>query len=372
MTLLGRPLEILLVLLTLGFPAAALWFWRRVRGPRAARIAQRAGLLVGAQLAAVLTTAVGLNHIGYFYGSWSDLFRGQLTGVKITAVSTNGGHSGRTDVSPASAGRLSVKPTRRLPGSTRLWARRGRWEAVDLRGAASGLAVRTEVYLPPKYFRPAYRHTRFAGVEVLAGPPRKSPPASYLSSVRHLVDTHQSHPTVVIVVHPAPTSPREAMCGDLPTGPQRETLFARDVPIQIAHAYRVQPTGWGIAGQGSGGYCAVKLAMLHPRVFSAAASLDGYFSPPVRRGSTDPWSGSQVLRDLSDLNWRLLHMPAPPISVLLTSTKASTGAADSAFAKRVGPPMTVRTSAEAPGTARGLATSTSWLTGQLHPGRLQP
>jgi S-formylglutathione hydrolase FrmB len=78
-------------------------------------------------------------------------------------------------------------------------------------------------------------------------------------------------------------------------------------------------------GDSTGGYCALKLAMRHPRVFTAAASLSGYYRAPV-----DPTTGSLFgrggpaaarLARANDLFWRLRHLPHPPVSLLVTSSR---------------------------------------------------
>ena len=73
MALLGRPLLVLLSLLAVGLPTATYLLWSRLRGPRATRIASRILLLVSGQLAAVMLVGAAVNHVGFYYNSWSEL-----------------------------------------------------------------------------------------------------------------------------------------------------------------------------------------------------------------------------------------------------------------------------------------------------------
>jgi S-formylglutathione hydrolase FrmB len=106
------------------------------------------------------------------------------------------------------------------------------------------------------------------------------------------------------------------------------------VPLAIAGSYRVQSRGWGAIGDSTGGYCAAKLAMLHSDVFSAAVTLSGYFHT-LRDGTTgDLWGGSRVLWNVNNLEWRLRHIPPPPVSLLVTTAKDEAGSSGYADSRR--------------------------------------
>ncbi|MGI8761109.1 MAG: alpha/beta hydrolase [Jatrophihabitantaceae bacterium] len=381
MSLLGTQLLIVLIVLAVGLPLAALVLWSRVRGPRVVRGVQRAALLVTCQLVAVLLVAVALNDYGSFYSSWYDVFHGSPQGVRISASGPVSGQPGRTraDLSPASAGRITALPD--PPYATRAqWPARGRLESVVIKGAASGLAEHAFVYLPPQYFQASYAHASFPGIEVLSGYPGAD---GYLvhglnfpTVLQHLIAAHRAQPSVLVMLRPSVTYPRDTECTNVPAGPQAETFFASDLPAQIAHDYRVLPTGWGAIGGSTGGYCAVKFAMTHTRVFYAAVSIQGYFYALRDNTTGDLWGGSPVLRQLNDLEWRLRHLPAPPISVLLTTTLDQKSSIDGypdteRFAALVTKPMTVRTIVRAHGGhdvatwALDVPEGLSWLSARL-------
>jgi enterochelin esterase-like enzyme len=137
----------------------------------------------------------------------------------------------------------------------------------------------------------------------------------------------------------------------------------------------VLPRGWGAIGGSTGGYCAVKFAMLHPDVCAAAVSIQGYFYALRDATTGDLWGGSTVVRNLNDLEWRLRTMVPPPISLLLVSSfdqLGDDGYRDTQrFAALVRSPMTVRTVIYPHGghniaTWRvGLPDELAWLIGRL-------
>ncbi len=327
MDLLGRPLVILLAGLALGLPAATYLLWSRVRGPRAVRAATRVVLLGLSQLTAVLLVAALLNDYGYFYGSWSELLGGSTNDGRV--VHARGRHQ-------AIAAREAVALTARssgdrvtpLPGaaaSPAQWSTKGRLESVTISGGRSGLSDHAFVYLPPQYYQPAWAHRTFPAVEVLTGYPGNDLSLVnrmyYPQVLQQLVAAHHARPMVLVMLRPTVVPPRDTECTDVPAGPQVETFLAQDVPVALRNSVRVSPVGWGAIGDSTGGYCAVKIAMTHSDVFSAAVSLSGYYHTLQDRTTGDLWGGSRVLRSLNDLEWRLQHQPPPPVSLLLTISR---------------------------------------------------
>jgi S-formylglutathione hydrolase FrmB len=240
------------------------------------------------------------------------------------------------------------------PGwSTRAqWASRGRVESVTITGVRSRLASHAFVYLPAEYFQAAYRQRAFPAAQVFTGFPGTDLnllkgldfPSKLLAEVR----AHRAKPTVLVMMRPSVSFPRDTECTDVPKGPQALTFFAQDVPLAIAGQYRVHSQGWGAIGDSTGGYCAAKLAMLHSDVFTAAVTLSGYFHTLRDNTTGDLWGGSRVLKNLNNLDWRLRHLPPPPVALLVTTAKdeaGSSGYADSRrfldLAHTAGPPLHV-------------------------------
>lgn len=350
MTLLGRPLLVTLGLIAVVLPVLGVLAWQRCRGPRAVRLIQRFGIVLSCQLAALLFVAAGANDYGYFFSSW-----GQLRGIVGQALSPGSQHFTvharhvATDPAPASAGTVRVLSDVGSTAASR-WPTYGRIESVTIVGASSGLRSHAFVYLPPQYFQPAYAHARFPAAEVMTGYPGDD--VALVRRLRYpdlqarLVRQHRARPMVLVMLRPSITFPRDTECTDVPTGPQALTFFASDLPAQVAHVYRVRAIGWGAMGDSTGGYCAAKIAMTHPLVFRAGVALSGYYFATHNPTTGDLWNGSTVVRHLNDLKWRLLHMPPPPVSLLIT-TSVSEGGADGyaealAFDRLVRPPLRVQ------------------------------
>ena len=99
--------------------------------------------------------------------------------------------------------------------------------------------------------------------------------------------------------------------------------FAKDLPDAVSAHYRVggKPRNWGIIGDSTGGYCALKLAVHHPGSYAAGAGLSPYYKAPTDRTTGDLFHGDKVLRDSADLRWYLRNRPAPDTSLLVTSSK---------------------------------------------------
>jgi hypothetical protein len=338
MRLTGAPLLVLLGGLVIGTPIATYALWSRL-GRGAGWFIGRVGLLVCCQLSAVLLVGAAVNDYGYFYTSWSELFGVATAAAGPSAAATpaarrTDGFGGEGGGAAPDVGHASTRPAMRVLGdlpwsSLATWQSKGRIMSVELAGVRSDLAEHAYVYLPPQYYRPAGRSQLFPGVEVMTGYPgheqslvtRMHYPDQALAAVR----AHRAQPMVLVMLRPSVTEPRDSECTDVPAGPQAMTFFSQDVPAAIESALRVRPTGWGIMGDSTGGYCATKIAMMRSDVFSAAVSFSGYYHALHDSTTGDLWGGSAVVRDLNDPLWRLHHLPEPPIGLFASIARGEGG-----------------------------------------------
>jgi len=330
MRLNGAGLLLFLGVLSVVIPVVTLVVWGLLPGPAPVRWGGRVALLLAGQLAAVTLVAAAANDYGYFYGSWTGLLRGvtaMVTGVQSDGPVVVTGMA-RPAVDGPAPGAVRVVPD---PGFSRPaeWRTRGRLETVYVQGPTSQLSAETHVYLPPEYFQPAYAGARFPVAEVLTGFPATSLqpvlklryPQALLQQLHH----HHARPMVLVMLRSDLGFSRDTECTDIPGGPQVETYLAQDLPWEVAHTYRVQPTGWGVVGDSTGGYCAAKIAMTYPYLFRAAVSMSGYFTALSDTATGSLWGGSQALRDLNSPQWRMGHLPAPPVSLLVTTSRDEGG-----------------------------------------------
>ncbi|MBO2460207.1 alpha/beta hydrolase [Actinomadura violacea] len=343
MQLTSTAFVVLVCLLAAAALAGTLWALPRITGRGLGPQAARGGLLAGCQLFITLALVTGMNAYFVFYNSWSDLF-GQLDGP----VAVHGARAGQGAWSggplPRTVSPLSVQQGLHDP------ARDGRLEQTTIHGARTGLQVQAFVYLPPQYFQPEFKDRRFPVALVLAGYP--GDPRGIIerqSMVKLAARDMRSgtiQPTVYVITRTMVAPPRDTECTDVPSGPQSLTFFAQDVPAALSATYRLTPgeQGWGVIGQSTGGYCAVKLAMMHSDRFVAGASLGGYLHAIKDPTTGELYGGSAQVRNDNDLIWRAGHLPSPPTSVLLASSKVEKGYRQAQqFIRLVKPPLRVDT-----------------------------
>lgn len=345
MPLLGKPLVILLGIAAIGLLIATAVFWNRLPGRAAARWTARTVLLVSGQVVTIALVLAVANNYGYFYTSWQQIVGSGSQAAPAVDLTVPG------DVAAAGADVGSLRQLRAPAFSTpETYARQGQLQMVAITGARSTIRQEAFVYLPPQYFQAAYAHRSFPAVEVMTGWPGQA-----LNLVRRLqyptmlagqIAAGTAQPMVLVMLSPALTGRRDTECTDVPNGPQALTFLAQDVPAAIDHTDRVLPTDWGAMGDSTGGYCATKMTMMHSDVFRAAVSLSGYYSALRDNTTHDLWGGSTLLRDQNNLEWRLRHLPAPPVAILGTSSHGEGGPEGwtdlTRFAALVKAPMTVQ------------------------------
>jgi S-formylglutathione hydrolase FrmB len=289
----------------------------------------RIGALLASQLLTLVAIGLAANNWGAFYSSWGDLLG---TDQNTAPVVINGSsvHPSGNGLAPGAGLRGSVdvagsKPVAlQLPGSA--GAGGGTVDQVTVHGAGTGLTVPGYVYLPPQYYQAAYARTSFPVVVVFTGYPGNATSLvtrmKYPTVAAQAIHKNEMQPTILVLLRPSVAMPRDTECVDVPNGPQAETFFTKDLRGAIASHYRAETgTGsWGVIGDSTGGYCALKMAMRHPEAFSAAASLSGYYKAAEDSTTGDLFGGSQQLRNENNLMWRLANLPHPKVSLLVTSS----------------------------------------------------
>ncbi|MFD4507458.1 alpha/beta hydrolase [Streptomyces sp. NPDC058457] len=294
------------------------WMWPRLARRDWRAVSGRVGLLLATQLVLFACLGIAVNQAFGFYASWADLL-GTETDQGVVVDHTAGGPPG----SPVQV--VSTSEVHGMGGSLPRTA--GQIQQVDIVGRTTHIATPAYVYLPPEYFQPQYRTRTFPVVVVLSGYPGTAralvDKLHYPRTEQHLVRAGRMRPTILVMLRPTVAPPRDTECVDVPRGPQTETFFARDLPDAVRAHYRAagKPGGWGIVGDSTGGYCALKLAMHHPDVYAAGAGLSPSYKAPIDATTGDLFQGDRNLRNRADLWWFLRHEPAPDTSLLVTSSK---------------------------------------------------
>ncbi|MFE1286234.1 alpha/beta hydrolase [Streptomyces sp. NPDC058751] len=309
----------LVILLAVLLFVGTVWWWPRLARRTWRSVTGRVGLLLATQV--MLFASVGLyaNQAFGFYASWADLLgRERGEGVVVDHDGANG----------PGAGPLQVVDTEQVAVSGGARPRTGgQIQKIEIVGRTTRIATPAYVYLPPEYFQPRYRTRTFPAVTVLTGYPGTAraliKALHFPQTADRLVKSGKSRPMILVMLRPTVAPPRDTECVDVPGGPQTESFFAKDLPAAVSAHYRVggKPRNWGVIGDSTGGYCALKLAVHHPEVYAAGAGLSPYYKAPVDRTTGDLFQGDETLRDSADLRWYLRNRPAPDTSLLVTSSK---------------------------------------------------
>ncbi|GGX64703.1 alpha/beta hydrolase [Streptomyces fructofermentans] len=319
----GGPLALVIVLGALLFGGTVVC-WPRLasRGPRF--VAGRVVLLTATQCAVLTAVCLAANQTFGFYAGWADLFGRESARGVVVDHDTAGGGGPRGPVQVVSTGRIEV------PGGERPQIG-GRLQKVEIVGRRTHLVTPAYVYLPPEYFQPGHRARAFPVAVVLTGYPGTA--EALVKGLRYPQTAHalaaggRMRPMILVMLRPTVAPPRDTECVDVPGGPQAETFFAEDLPYAVSRHYRAAggPRGWGVIGDSTGGYCALKLAIHHPGTYAAGAGLSPYYRAPVDPTTGDLFHGDEELRSGADLVWYLEHRPAPDTSLLVTSSRRGEG-----------------------------------------------
>lgn len=343
MPLTSPSLLVALVVAATALPVAAVLGWRRLPGGPVAAGVQRLALVLTCQLLAVLAVAAALNDDFGFYTSWQDLrtsITGQSAGVAAGAAPVpvvNGG--GRATWSGASADAgvapwlRAVVPAESAPDLRQagplapLAAGASGYRMLRVTFSGSGLRTPAVVLLPPQYFEPAFARARFPVLLAFNGYPGTTGPWLHQmrlpDTIAALAPARGELPFVAVLLEQNVVPPRDTECTDVPGGPQVATFLGQQVPARLFADLRVRAdrAGWATIGYSTGGFCAVKLAMLYPHQFGAAASLAGYYTA-LRDGTTgDLYGGSERYRALNSPVWRVRHLPPPDVALLVMTTR---------------------------------------------------
>lgn len=332
MALTGRLTVLIAVLFCATSLVAAMCFWNRIGRPGWRRSTGRAGLMVAAQLTAVLVAAVLVNDAGAFYTSWSQLWESPANPHAVHA------HEGTRDAD--------------LRAKLRQAQRTGRGVVVTLNvpGTSSGVGAHSAlVYLPAAYGDPHFADREFSVVELIHGypgaPQTWTKAMSIASTMDKEVQAGRTIPMILVMPTQNVAGVRDTECVDITRGPKADTYLTTDVRRAVSTSFRTVPgpAGWAVMGYSTGGFCATNLLMRHPDAFSAGASIAGFFRPPHDHSTGDLFGRDASDKNLNDPVWRLAHLPAPAVSLLLVTTREDRPAirAERLFLNSVRDPMQV-------------------------------
>ncbi|MEV4742215.1 alpha/beta hydrolase-fold protein [Streptomyces sp. NPDC049555] len=328
------------------------WVWPRLAGRGVRPVLGRLAAIATTQLAVMAALALAVNSWGGFFGTWNQLLgRVDKAPVNVTEMGGNGPYATVTGSKNGLVQPAAPQGLDKIGGIPRGPAEKvGSVQSVNIVGQRSRAINPAFVYLPPQYFQKQYDRQRFPVMVVISGYPGGiTNLAQHLQvpqTAGRLLAQNRMQPTVIVMVRPTIAPPRDTECVDVPDGPQAETFFTKDLPDALKSTYRVghDPSAWGVLGYSSGGTCALELAMRFPGVYPAAAALSGDYKVGNDLTTGNLFgSGPQAKRNQQehDLIWRLENLPAPRVSVLVTSSKKGEKqyGETERFLKAVKPPM---------------------------------
>jgi enterochelin esterase-like enzyme len=263
------------------------------------RLSRWWGLLVRS-VAVVLCGVTAVAAAGVWVNRQLNLF---TTWSQLVGARTAGPATGQTTVEEFSSGSRIV--------------------AFTVPGPASGITLVAKAYLPPGYDSPTGRRTRYPVIEALAGFP--GTPDLWVVSLKagqfldQEIAAGRMAPTVVVFPFQDVDQTHDSECVDANGGAKFDTFLTRDVRAAVTAQLRVRDdrAGWAIIGTSTGGYCATNLALRHPDMYAAAASLSGYFTAITDRTTGDLYRGDQRLRNENSPLWRVRNLPVPALPILL-------------------------------------------------------
>jgi enterochelin esterase-like enzyme len=275
---------------------------------------------------AMLFGVAAVNKYYDYYQSWSAVAADFGTQGNGGAVATVGGNLPSQKLN-AILNKVIESGTAKTQGET---------VQFMVTGKTSRLTRMVDIYLPPQYFRPAYRKYRFPAIELLPGQPGE--PQDWIN----VVGITQTYLTLLgdglvkpaVLVMPDPNGRRQwsLQCLNVVNGPLDAQYLARDVPDYLARILRIQPAGpdWGIAGYSEGGYCAANLGLIYRLSYGYAGVLSGYFAPFRDRIGTpphsiDPFAGDKQMRRV---NTPLLRVQDLPVSAVIPQFWLGAGSLD--------------------------------------------
>ncbi|MGK4581441.1 alpha/beta hydrolase [Kitasatospora sp. HPMI-4] len=340
MKLTGTPFLILSTLLVPLSIVLLMALWGRVGGPKAVRAAGRLGLVLFAQVTAVVMVFVLVNNANQLYATWGDLL-GSDSHVRAVpppppadgpATATSPGHQKVIQ-------QFTAVDDPAVPKDVK---------ETQLKGQLSGVDGEVLVWTPPQYDDPAYQGKTFPVVELLAGFPGSA--SAWFGSMdvskqlAPLMKSGQVAPFILV-------SPRVTLlpghvdtgCADVPGKVNAETWLWRDVPQMVLDNFRVDPVAdhWAVAGYSAGAHCATRLAIAHPNRYRAAIAMSGYNDP---KGESDSLTAKDPhLDEVDNPLYMLTHAQTPPnVALYLTGGRKGEGLDDAqALQKAAKSPTTV-------------------------------
>jgi hypothetical protein len=262
-----------------GLTIFAVIYWGKIYRRTFLNLLLRLLIIFLCQALALVSIGLEVNRANEFYESWNDLF----------GTSSNYSQNTTTFGSKALITGKELSKADKLPLQSRL-------VRDVITGSQSQVSNVVYLDLPKSAVDDIYAKTpldpkRYRVIEFLTGFP--SQPLMWVKVLKidhDLALYNQKHvgqeiigifPEVNLAGH------YDLECMNLPgTRPPAETWLSTDMHSYLATRLGMPDSRWGIMGVSTGGWCAAMLSVRHPDLYSAAASIAGYYRPALPL--TDP------------------------------------------------------------------------------------
>ena len=257
----------------------AVIYWKKIYRRTFRNLLLRLLIIVLCQALALVSIGLEVNRANGFYESWNDLF----------GTSSNYSSSATTAGSMAKITKAELAKADKLPFNSRL-------VRDVITGRESKVSNVVYIDLPTTAVSDIANEVppdskRYRVIEFLTGFPSQPLLWVKVLAIDHVLAIYnQSHVgNEIIGVFPeinlAGTYDLE--CMNLPSGrPAAETWLSTDMHSYLVSRLGMPDSRWGVMGVSTGGWCAAMLSIRHPNLYSAAASIAGYYRPALPR--TDP------------------------------------------------------------------------------------
>jgi pimeloyl-ACP methyl ester carboxylesterase len=248
--------------------------WRKIYRPTFTNFLIRLLIIVLCQALVVITVGLEVNRQNGFYESWNDLFgttssysqSSTTAGAMATITQSQLTHADKTLLNSLLVREVISGKQSHVSNVVYL----------DLPAAAVA-DINKRIPLDPK---------RYRVVEFLTGFP--SQPLMWVKTlgIDKVLATynqnHMGHEVIGIIPQVNIAGHYDLECMNLPgTRPRAETWLSSDIHSYLSTRLGMRDSKWGIMGVSTGAWCAAMLSIRHPELYSAAASIAGYYRPAL-------------------------------------------------------------------------------------------
>jgi len=258
----------------IGLTLFALVAWKKIYRPTFFNFLLRLLIIVLCQVLVLISVGLEVNRQNGFYESWNDLF-GTSSSYSRSSI-TAGSMATITQSQLAQSDKAILNSVLLRDVITGQHSHVSNVVYLDLPAAAVA-DIKKKIPLDPK---------RYRVVEFLTGFP--SQPLMWVKTLSldkvlaRYNQQHLGHEIIGIIPQVNIAGHYDLECMNLPgKRPAAETWLSSDMHSYLSTRLGMHDSKWGVMGVSTGAWCAAMLSIRHPELYSAAASIAGYYRPAL-------------------------------------------------------------------------------------------